>query len=215
MTNLASKIYYFSPIPIEGIRKVNVRSPFGAVIAFSSNTAAPHIEVKGEAITTSEINIVSKITDNELTVNVMFFGDCFDSNYFVEIALPDRLLEELSVYTTNSAITFNKVTAQNIFCRSSTGNIVVTDSIFGNANLVTLKGDINFEGTLIGSSVVDIAVLSGNVNFAINNVSSADICINAMPYSCPKNKTGYACRLTAYSEISDKISITINGNKIA
>lgn len=189
--------------------KVIIDSTFADVNVLVSDSSNAEVHFYGHAELDGNITFDVQVVNRELRVILKYIGNYFNGELQLDITLPQKTFEVISVTSSSSAIVLNNgVSANHLIVKNMAGDLK-TSATFTNASINTVNGDIRLDTNATTNINLDISTMSGNVSVNLNNIGHINLSTNPigkMVQNTHKDISGYTADVSI-SSMSGNIKI--------
>ena len=157
------------------VDKIIVYSTFVDVNITVSKSANIEVHFYGEAVVDGDISFDSKLAGRELRVAVRASGNCYNVNLKLDISLPSKTFQVISVESMSGDITVGeKISCGHLELKTSSGD-VNTEAVFKYTVVETMSGDVELYTEAQSDIDVKIKTMSGDVLTELNNIGHINL----------------------------------------
>ncbi len=209
-----------------GVKRITIESSVKVNVTACNTTKDITAHLHGSAITNGDIKLSmikngdevylsAETVGNSINYNNMsIFGESsivinrssYGSGLVLDIQIPNKPLEKISVECKNSSINIQSpVTANTITVNSKSGNVNVS-AIFQALTVDCKNGNIKVQSEAYCDVILNIASKNGNADVSIGDIANSKVSVDSKNGSC-KNSPSLNGRYTASGNVTSK-----NGN---
>lgn len=171
-------------IPIEEMKVVDITGISHIIV--SSNVAdielLPTTESQAKVLITGAINKNAKYdfevqeNQNQLVVKFDAYGFIQTNNLKLSLYLPvTKAYESVELETTSNDVCLTNISAFNVKCMTSSGDISIEDCFFSKGEFEAFSGDVKLRGELFSNLEIEAETSSGDIECQMRNVAEMEL----------------------------------------
>lgn len=162
------------------IEKIFVEANIGNVNFFTTDLTDFDIRLNGKVFSTNDIVLNVKTLGNKLKVDVDFNGSSINGNLTLDVAVPQKVYNEIFVSTISGNIDVKEdVKVHTLKAESMSGSVHTRASLKEMA-VDTMNGKVTAIINAKNDISIKISTMNGNVNAELNNIGRIDISTSTM-----------------------------------
>lgn len=162
-------------VNVEGIERITIISSVFDINIFSSESSKIEAKCYGELNIDGEVELKTYVTNQELKIALIMYGNCYDGNLRFDVIVPRKMFKRLAAQSVSANIKIDKdVSAETIKAETKSGNIV-TLATFNNAFLDTISGNIRCFIEAISNIRAKFSTTSGDVSAEFAKVEKVNL----------------------------------------
>jgi len=186
----------------ENVESISVHSSVCNVNIFATDSPRIEAHLHGEASIDGKVDFDVNHHNKRLEIDLEYTGACFNGALSLDIAVPYKTFEMLSVQSASADITLDEsVSARFIKLNTKSGNLEI-NSKFQRLEASTASGDIDLCTYANEDINIDISSMSGNIEVEIENARNMNVSAQTMSGHVRKRNKPTATGHNVHGKIS-------------